>query len=140
MLHDVPAAVAEVEWAAEAGMTAGVLLPGAPPGSGLEPLYSRVYDPLWGACEAAGLPINHHSGSAVPPLGDQDIDKVMFMLEVTWWAHRSLWHLIFAGVLERHPGSPVRLHRAGHGLDPRDSRHPRLLLHPDGRGHRLPGA
>jgi predicted TIM-barrel fold metal-dependent hydrolase len=28
----------------------------------------------------------------------------MFMLEVTWWAHRSLWHLIFAGVLERHPG------------------------------------
>ena len=25
------------------------------------------------------------------------------MLEVTWWAHRSLWHLIFAGVLERHP-------------------------------------
>jgi predicted TIM-barrel fold metal-dependent hydrolase len=103
MLHDVPAAVAEVEWAAEAGMTAGVLLPGAPPGSGLEPLYSRVYDPLWRACETAGLPINHHSGSAVPPLGDQDIEKVMFMLEVTWWAHRSLWHLIFAGVLERHP-------------------------------------
>jgi predicted TIM-barrel fold metal-dependent hydrolase len=103
MLHDVDAAVAEVEWAAEAGMTAGVLLPGAPPGSGLEPLYSRVYDPLWRACEVAGLPINHHSGSAVPPLGDQDIDKVMFMLEVTWWAHRSLWHLIFAGVLERHP-------------------------------------
>jgi predicted TIM-barrel fold metal-dependent hydrolase len=103
MLHDVDAAVAEVEWAAEAGMTAGILLPGAPPGSGLEPLYSRVYDPLWRACEVAGLPINHHSGSAVPPLGDQDIDKVMFMLEVTWWAHRSLWHLIFAGVLERHP-------------------------------------
>jgi predicted TIM-barrel fold metal-dependent hydrolase len=51
----------------------------------------------------AGLPVNHHSGSAVPALGDQDIDKVMFMLEVTWWAHRSLWHLIFAGVLERHP-------------------------------------
>jgi predicted TIM-barrel fold metal-dependent hydrolase len=103
MLHDVTAAVAEVEWAAEAGMTAGILLPGAPPGSGLEPLYSRVYDPLWRACETAGLPVNHHSGSAVPPLGDQDIEKVMFMLEVTWWAHRSLWHLIFAGVLERHP-------------------------------------
>ncbi len=103
MLHDVAQAVAEVEWAAEAGMTAGILLPGAPPGSGLEPLYSRVYDPLWRACEVAGLPVNHHSGSAVPPLGDGDIDKVMFMLEVTWWAHRSLWHLIFAGVLERHP-------------------------------------
>jgi predicted TIM-barrel fold metal-dependent hydrolase len=103
MLHDVAAAVAEVEWAAEAGMTAGILLPGAPPGSGLDPLYSRTYDPLWRACEVAGLPVNHHSGSAVPPLGDQDIERVMFMLEVTWWAHRSLWHLIFAGVLERHP-------------------------------------
>lgn len=103
MLHDVDQAVAEVEWAAEAGMTAGVLLPGAPPGSGLEPLYSPVYDPLWRACEVAGLPLNHHSGSAVPPLGDQDIDNVIFMLEVTWWAHRALWHLIFGGVLERHP-------------------------------------
>ena len=27
----------------------------------------------------------------------------MFMLEVTWWAHRSLWHLMFSGVFERHP-------------------------------------
>jgi predicted TIM-barrel fold metal-dependent hydrolase len=103
MLHDVPAAVAEVEWAAEAGMTGGVLLPGAPPGSGLEPLYSPVYDPLWRACERAGLPVNHHSGSAVPPLGPEPIDAVTFMLEVTWWAHRALWHLIFGGALERHP-------------------------------------
>ena len=31
----------------------------------------------------------------------------MFLLEVTWWAHRTLWHLIFAGVLERHPGLQV---------------------------------
>ena len=128
MLHDVPAAVAEVEWAAEAGHDRRGPPARAPPGSGLEPLYSRVYDPLWRACEVAGLPVNHHSGSAVPALGDADIDKVMFMLEVTWWAHRSLWHLIFAGVLERHPGPPVRLHRAGNRLDPRDARNARLLL------------
>jgi predicted TIM-barrel fold metal-dependent hydrolase len=103
MLHDVDAAVREVEWAAGAGLTGGILLPGAPPGSGLEPLYSPVYEPLWRACEDAGLPLNHHSGSAVPPLGDQPVDNVMFLLEVTWWAHRALWHLIFGGVLERHP-------------------------------------
>jgi predicted TIM-barrel fold metal-dependent hydrolase len=103
MLHDVDAAVSEVEWAAEAGLTGGILLPGAPPGSGVEPLYSPVYEPLWQACEDAGLPLNHHSGSAVPPLGDQPVDNVMFLLEVTWWAHRALWHLIFGGVLERHP-------------------------------------
>jgi predicted TIM-barrel fold metal-dependent hydrolase len=103
MLHDVDAAVREVEWAAEAGLSGGILLPGAPPGSALEPLYSPVYEPLWQACEDARLPLNHHSGSAVPPLGDQPVDNVMFLLEVTWWAHRALWHLIFAGVLERHP-------------------------------------
>ena len=81
----------------------GILLPGTPPGSGLEPLYSRRYEPIWDACEAAGLPVNHHSGSAVPAMGDEPIDQVIFMLEVTWWAHRALWHLIFGGVLERHP-------------------------------------
>jgi predicted TIM-barrel fold metal-dependent hydrolase len=103
MLHDVDQAVKEVHWAAGAGLHGGILLPGAPPGSGLAPLYSPVYEPLWRACEETGLPVNHHSGSAVPPLPDQPIDKVIFMLEVTWWAHRALWHLIFGGVLERHP-------------------------------------
>ena len=34
MLHDVDAAVAEVRWAKEHGLTGGVLLPGAPPGLG----------------------------------------------------------------------------------------------------------
>lgn len=104
MLHDVDAAVREVHWAADAGLTGGILLPGAPPGSGLTPLYSPAYEPLWQACEDRALPVNHHSGSAVPPLGDEPIDNVIFLLEVTWWAHRALWHLIFGGVMERHPG------------------------------------
>jgi predicted TIM-barrel fold metal-dependent hydrolase len=103
MLHDVDAAVAEVKAAAAAGLRGGILLPGTPPGSGLEPLYSPVYEPLWDACEEAGLPINHHSGSAVPNLGSEPMDQVTFMLEVTWWAHRALWHLLFSGVMERHP-------------------------------------
>lgn len=103
MLHDVSAAVDEVYRAADAGLTGGTLLPGAPPGSGLEPLYSPVYEPLWQAFEEVGLPVNHHSGSAVPPLGTADVDNVMFLLEVTWWAHRALWQLVFSGVMERHP-------------------------------------
>ena len=49
------------------------------------------------------MPINHHSGSAAPDYGDYPEAKVMFLLEVTWWAHRTLWQLIFAGVMERHP-------------------------------------
>ena len=102
-LQDPDAAAAEIRRARTAGLTGGVLLPGAPPGVGLAPLYDPVYEPIWAACEETGLPINHHSGSAVPPMGEAAIDKVVFLLEVTWWAHRALWHLIFGGVLERHP-------------------------------------
>ncbi len=48
-LNDVDAAVAEVEWAAEQGLRAGILLPGVPPDSGLPPLYTaRVRPPLGG--------------------------------------------------------------------------------------------
>ena len=103
LLHDVDAAVAEIEWAASAGLTGGVLLPGAPPGSGVPPLYAPDYEPIWSACESLGLPINHHSGSAAPDYGPYPEANVMFLLEVTWWAHRTLWHLLFAGVMERHP-------------------------------------
>ena len=54
-------------------------------------------------CEELGLPINHHSGSAAPDYGNYPAAQAMFLLEVVWWAHRTLWHLIFSGVMERHP-------------------------------------
>ena len=103
MLHDVDAAVEEIRWASDAGLTGGVLLPGAPPGSGVPPLYAPDYEPIWSVCEELAMPVNHHSGSAAPDYGDYPEAKVMFLLEVTWWAHRTLWHLIYGGVMERHP-------------------------------------
>lgn len=103
MLHDVDAAVAEIRRAKDAGLTGGVLLPGAPPGSGVPPLYAPDYEPIWDACEELGMPVNHHSGSAAPDYGPYPASQVMFLLEVVWWAHRTLWHLMFSGVMERHP-------------------------------------
>jgi predicted TIM-barrel fold metal-dependent hydrolase len=103
MLHDVPGSVAEIRWAHEHGLTGGVLLPGAPPGSGVPPLYAPDYEPIWTVCEELGMPINHHSGSAAPDMGDYPASQAIFLLEVTWWAHRTLWHLIFGGVMDRHP-------------------------------------
>ena len=103
MLHDVEGSVAEIRWAHEQGLTGGVLLPGAPPGSGVPPLYAPDYEPIWAVCEELGMPVNHHSGSAAPDMGDYPAASAIFLLEVTWWAHRSLWHLIFAGVMDRHP-------------------------------------
>jgi predicted TIM-barrel fold metal-dependent hydrolase len=105
LLYDLDAAVAEIRWAKDAGLTGGVLLPGAPPGSGLPPLYHGVhYEPLWSVCEELAMPLNHHSGSALPVMGEEPEDHVVYLLEVTWWAHRALSHVIAAGALERHPG------------------------------------
>ena len=103
LLHDVDAAVEEIRWAAGAGLTGGVLLPGTPPGSGLAPLYASDYEPLWSTCAELGLPLNHHTGSGSPDYGDYPEAQIMFLVEATWWAHRALWQLVYAGVMERHP-------------------------------------
>ena len=50
------------------------------------------------------MPVNHHSGGGTPDFGPYPpASMAMFMLEVTWWGHRALWHLLFSGVFERHP-------------------------------------
>jgi predicted TIM-barrel fold metal-dependent hydrolase len=104
-LGDVEGSVEEVRWGREHGLRGGVLLPGAPPGSGFEPLYSAAYEPLWSVCEDLGVTVNHHSGGGTPDFGPHfPASMAMFMLEVTWWGHRALWHLMFSGVFERHPG------------------------------------
>ncbi len=104
MLHDIDAAVAEVRAAHAAGLTGGVLLPGVPPGSGLPALFrGDYYDPLFAVCAELGMPLNNHGGSASPPMEDSVEDPVVFLLEVTWWSHRTLAHLIVSGAMERHP-------------------------------------
>ena len=102
-LHDIEASVAEIRWAHDAGLRGGVLLPGTPPGLGLPQLFDPCYDPLWQVCEELEMPVNHHTGSASPSMGPTDVDAVIFLLEVSWFAHRALTHLIVGGALERHP-------------------------------------
>ncbi|MCF2533020.1 amidohydrolase family protein [Yinghuangia soli] len=104
MLHDLDAAIEEIRWAKEAGLTGGLLLPGTPPGSGLVELWNyEHYKPLWQAAEELGIPVNHHTGSAAPPIGDTLTDKVVFLTEVSWWAHRAFTHLIVSGTMDKHP-------------------------------------
>ncbi|MGY4904749.1 amidohydrolase family protein [Streptomyces sp. 900116325] len=118
LLDDPAEAVREVRRTKEAGLTGGILLPGTPPGSGIPELYSQVYDPLWAVCEELDVPVNHHGGSASPPLGDEPAARAVFMVETTWFSHRALWHLIFGGAFRRHPGLKLVLTEQGSGWIP----------------------
>jgi predicted TIM-barrel fold metal-dependent hydrolase len=114
MLHNLDAAVEEIRWAKANGLTGGILLPGAPPGSGLPPLFDPTYyEPLWATCAELDMPVNHHSGSAAPNTGDQPEDQVILILEVTWWAHRAFTHLLVSGAFERHPNLRLVLTEQG---------------------------
>ena len=119
---------AEVEFAHDAGLFGGVLLPGVPPNHEIPPLWSDVYEPLWARCEELGAVVNHHSGGGLPAFdvvgsrgarGDARRDPDLR-------APRAV-ALIFAGVFERHPRPEVRAHRAGHELGAGHARQPRLV-------------
>ncbi|WP_069884564.1 amidohydrolase family protein [Streptomyces luteocolor] len=118
LLNDVEQAVQEIRWAAKAGLTGGLMLPGTPPGSGLPELYSAAYDPIWSACAELGVPVNHHAGSASPPLGEEPAARAVFMVETTWFSHRALWHLVFGGAFRRHPELKLVLTEQGSGWIP----------------------
>jgi predicted TIM-barrel fold metal-dependent hydrolase len=119
LLNDVDAAVTEIHRIAEAGLRGGILLPGVPEESGLAPLYAEDYEPIWAACAETGLPVNHHGGggSPIPPL-HHDAAGAVWVFETHWWAHRALWHLMFSGVLDRHPGLTLVLTEQATGWIP----------------------
>ena len=119
-LNDIDDAVREVRWAAQNFPdNAGILLPNVPPGSPLPPLWEPHYEPLWQACEDVGFVVNVHSGSGVPDYGEHEAARAMLLVELPWFAHRAVWHLIFSGVLERHPELRVCLTEQGLAWVPR---------------------
>ena len=105
LLNDIDDAVREIEWAKDSGLTGGILLPGVSPGSDMPPLYSPVYEPIWAACADLGIPINHHSGATGRPVdpAPSAATATIAAFETHFFAQRACWHLIFAGVFERHP-------------------------------------
>jgi len=93
-------AVAEIREAADQGLR-GVLIPtrwfDAPA------YIDAGYEPVWSACEEAGLVLHTHSGAgpADYALGPGFIS--IYAAEAWWWAARPFWVLVLSGVFERHP-------------------------------------
>ncbi len=118
--NHVDDALAEIRWAHEhVDLLAGVLLPSIPDGSGLPPLWEPVYEPLWTLCEELDVALHVHGGNGLPDYGDHEAARAIMLVELPWFAHRPVWHLIFGGVLERHPSLRVVLTEQGVAWLPR---------------------
>ena len=113
LFNDVDEAVRDVEWIADNGLAGGVLLPGLPPGCGLDPIHAPTYEPVWRACEERGVVLNVHGGSGSPFDGFFPATLPIFALEAAFYAHRPLWSLIMAGVFDRFPALRLVLAEAG---------------------------
>jgi predicted TIM-barrel fold metal-dependent hydrolase len=99
VVDDVDAAVAEIEWARDAGVR-GVILRSAPlSGFGW---HDPRYTPIWAACESLAMPVHTHGGEGLE-VGDLPGSRSIFFTEVGFFAHRIFWMLLWSGVLERHP-------------------------------------
>lgn len=102
-MWDVDAAVAEVQWAHDAGLR-GVNFPAMRDGE--LPEYNRSqWEPLWAACEERGMPLVTHVGAGTNARYTKLEGIPLLQIESGGFtSRRAVWWLIFAGVFERHPG------------------------------------
>lgn len=133
-LNDLDDTLAEVRWAKDnMHVLGGILLPNVPPNSAVPPLWDPCYEPLWDLCEELDVVCNIHTGSGLPDFGEHEAARAIMLIEIAWFAHRAVWHLIFGGVLERHTLLRVVLTEQGtswipRGLDTLDWFHRRMTM------------
>jgi predicted TIM-barrel fold metal-dependent hydrolase len=102
-MWDVAAAVAELEWAHEAGLKA-INFPAMRDGD-LPEYNKRSWEPLWRACEERQIPLVTHVGAATNANYSGLESVALLQVESgNFVSRRAIWWMIFAGVFERHPG------------------------------------
>ena len=140
LLHDVDAAVDEIRWAAGAGLTGGVLLPGHA---------ARAR-----ACRRCTRPTTSRSGGRArssacrQPPHRQRVARLRRLPRGQGHVPRRGDVVGAPGAVAAHllgrdgapPDAAVRVHRAGHRVAARAARHPRRLRRPHVRRGRVAGA
>ena len=97
-VDDIDAAIAEMHWAKEAGMS-GVLIPGD-----AGALYDPRYDPLWAASCDLGLPVHRHAIIVTEETtGFATAAAAVGAHEFQFWVGRVIGHLVLGGVFQRFP-------------------------------------
>ena len=102
---DIPSALKELERCANMGLT-GAMISVYPHES--RPYSLPEYEPLWATAEDMRIPLAFHIGTNRPGPGQvfstRDEQRgAHFFVNVDHWPRVSLTHIIFNGVLERHP-------------------------------------
>jgi predicted TIM-barrel fold metal-dependent hydrolase len=115
---DVEAAVEEIRWAHESGLK-GVLLPAFEDDV---PLFDPRFEPIWSTVEELGLPVNSHisissitTRMSAPPVPHPACAFPLTAPKIAFNCRQILGHLIWGGVLERHPEMKVIFTEQGSG-------------------------
>jgi predicted TIM-barrel fold metal-dependent hydrolase len=105
---NIDEAIAEMRWAREAGIR-GVILPKFTPE---QPLFHADFDPVWNALDDLDMVVNSHAGASstasnsIRPLGGAPHPALTVRASVPeriFHNRNLLSHLVWGGVLERHP-------------------------------------
>jgi predicted TIM-barrel fold metal-dependent hydrolase len=120
---DVDRAVADIRWAHAAGFK-GLMLPTF---DERVPLYAPMFDPIWSVCAELGMVVNSHVAISAtsnrwiapehPPPHPVCLGP-LFVAQVEFFCRQVLDHMIWGGVLERHPDLQLVLTEQGSGWIP----------------------
>lgn len=114
---EVDAAVLDIAQLARGGLK-GVVLPEF---SRRRPLFHPDFEPIWNAIEEHGLVVGAHIAISAtsdeplyfPGLPHPGLASGVFVPEIFFACHNLLTHLIWGGVLERHPALKVAITETG---------------------------
>jgi predicted TIM-barrel fold metal-dependent hydrolase len=118
---DVDATVEELGWAKEAGL-AGIVLPAVDENV---PFFHQRYEPIWSVLEELEMPVATHTAisSVTKHMATGTLTSVphpgcalpIMTAQAFFFTQQILTHLIWGGVLERHPNLHVALTEQGSG-------------------------
>lgn len=113
-VHDVAAAVAELERVARMGHRGAIVYVFE------MKVTDRKWEPLWAAAAASGLPISFHIGSGTSMLGPvpESWEMAAFSTVCPKQLDEPLCAMVFSGALDRNPGMKLVLAEAGIGWIP----------------------
>jgi len=118
---DVDATVEELRWAKDAGL-AGIVLPSVDENV---PFFHQRYEPIWSALEELELPVATHTAisSVTKHMATGTLTSVphpacalpIMTAQAFFFTQQILTHLMWGGVLDRHPRLQVALTEQGSG-------------------------